>query len=143
MTNRSNYSNEFRENCFHCEFLDYWNIRKSVNIFHVYLMREFQKCGRNWILRVAFWGQTKAGQKWAARWAELAVLFCRELKKPSWEFIFFYIFLESPHLVDMKNVVKSSKHFFGYFNTLETHSVLTVHAMGNWEKINKPYVLQR
>ena len=23
----------------------------------------------------------------------------------------------------MKNVVKSSKHFFGYFNTLETHSV--------------------
>ena len=25
--------------------------------------------------------------------------------------------------VDMKNVVKSSKHFFGYFNTLETHSV--------------------
>ena len=26
--------------------------------------------------------------------------------------------------VDMKNVVKSSKHFFGYFNTLETHSVM-------------------
>ena len=23
----------------------------------------------------------------------------------------------------MKNVVKSSKHFFGYFNTLKTHSV--------------------
>ena len=33
------------------------------------------------------------------------------------------LFLESPHQVDMKNVVKSSKHFFGYFNTLETHSV--------------------
>ena len=32
------------------------------------------------------------------------------------------IFLESPHQVDMKNVVKSSKQFFGYFNTLETHS---------------------
>ena len=32
------------------------------------------------------------------------------------------LFLESPHQVDMKNVVKSSKHFFGYFNTLETHS---------------------
>ena len=31
-------------------------------------------------------------------------------------------FLESPHQVDMKNIVKSSKHFFGYFNTLETHS---------------------
>ena len=47
------------------------------NIFHVYLMRGFQKYGRNWILTVAFWGQTKAGQKCAARWAELAVLFCR------------------------------------------------------------------
>ena len=33
------------------------------------------------------------------------------------------IFSESPHQVDMKNVVKSPKHFFGYFNTLETHSV--------------------
>ena len=33
-----------------------------------------------------------------------------------------FIFLESPHQVDMKNIVKSSKHFFGYFNTLETHS---------------------
>ena len=32
------------------------------------------------------------------------------------------IFLESIHQVDMKNVVKSSKHFFGYFNTLETQS---------------------
>ena len=33
-----------------------------------------------------------------------------------------FIFLESPHRVDMKNVVKSSKHFFAYFNNLETHS---------------------
>ena len=33
-----------------------------------------------------------------------------------------FIFLESSHQVDMKNVAKSSKHFFGYFNTLETHS---------------------
>ena len=33
-----------------------------------------------------------------------------------------FIFLESPRQVDMKNVVKSSKHFFEYFNTQETHS---------------------
>ena len=33
-----------------------------------------------------------------------------------------FISLKSPHQVDMRNVVKSSKHFFGYFNTLETHS---------------------
>ena len=34
-----------------------------------------------------------------------------------------FIFLEFPHQVDMKNIVKSSKHFFGYFNTVETQSV--------------------
>ena len=33
-----------------------------------------------------------------------------------------FIFLESPYQVYMKNVVKLSKHFFGCFNTLETHS---------------------
>ena len=33
------------------------------------------------------------------------------------------IFLESPQ-VDMKNVVKCYKHFFGYFNALKTHGVL-------------------
>ena len=51
------------------------------NIFHVYLMRWFQKNSISFIV------------------------------------------LESFHQVDMKKVVKSSKHFFGYFNTLHTHSV--------------------
>ena len=36
------------------------------------------------------------------------------------------IFLESPHQADMKNVVKSSKHFFGNFNILKTHSANAV-----------------
>ena len=31
------------------------------------------------------------------------------------------IFLESPHQVDMKNVVKCYKHFFCYFNALKTN----------------------
>ena len=65
----------------HSGFIEHWIPKKVFvtfdNVFHVYLMREFQKYGRNWILTVAFWGQTKAGQKCAARWAELAVLFCR------------------------------------------------------------------
>ena len=45
-----------------------------------------------------------------------------------------YIFLESPHELDMKNVVKSSKHFFGYFNTLETHSdaCVTQSLLSKW-----------
>ena len=33
------------------------------------------------------------------------------------------MFLESPYQVDMKSVVKPSKHFFGYFNTQETQCV--------------------
>ena len=33
------------------------------------------------------------------------------------------IFSESPHHVDMKNVVKCQKHFLGYFNALKTHCV--------------------
>ena len=33
-----------------------------------------------------------------------------------------FVFLESPDQVDMRNVVKSSTHFFGYCNTLETYS---------------------
>ena len=40
-------------------------------------------------------------------------------------------FFESPLQVDMKNVVKSSKHFFGYFNTLKTHSETTLESGTN------------
>ena len=32
----------------------------------------------------------------------------------------FCIFLQSPHLVDMKKVIKCQKEFFAYFNALET-----------------------
>ena len=53
--------------------------------------------------------------------AELAQLFSGNSKSHLENSISF-IFLESPHQVDMKNVVKPSKHFFGYYNTLETHS---------------------
>ena len=44
-----------------------------------------------------------------------------------------FIFLESPHQVDMKNVVKCYKHFFGYFNALKTHcDVLDWHLWLLW-----------
>ena len=88
------------------------------NIFYVYLMRGFQKYGRNWILTVAFWGhwQTKAGLNWLYYFAGSS--------KSHLENSISFIFLKSPHQVDMKNVVKSFKHFFGYFKTLETHSAL-------------------
>ena len=32
------------------------------------------------------------------------------------------IFLQSPHQVDMKNVVECEKEFFAYFNALKTYS---------------------
>ena len=35
-----------------------------------------------------------------------------------------FIFLESPHQVDMKNVFKCYKHFFGYFNALKPNCEL-------------------
>ena len=59
-------------------------------------------------------------QKCAARWAELVA------QKAIVENSISFILLESPHQVDMKNVVKFSKHFFGYFNTQETHSDQTL-----------------
>ena len=60
-------------------------------------------------------------QNSTAKSAHLAAHFCPALVSNRENSISF-IFLVSPHQVDMKNVVKSSKHFFGYFNTLETHS---------------------
>ena len=36
------------------------------------------------------------------------------------------IFLESPHQVDMKILVKRYKHFFGYFIALKTHGELAI-----------------
>ena len=65
-----------------------------------------------------------AWQKCAAKWAELAYYFASSSKSHRENSISF-IFLESPYQVDMKNIVKSSKHFFGHFNTLETHIVGT------------------
>ena len=66
---------------YHCEFLENWNTQKSVwriwQHFSCLLDEAIPKIWKKLNLMVAFWGQTKAGQKCAARWAELAMLFCR------------------------------------------------------------------
>ena len=54
-----------------------------------------------------------------------------------------FIFLEFPHQVGMKNVVKSSKHFFGYFNTLETHSGDRATSGRNKKKFNRANLIMR
>ena len=55
------------------------------------------------------------------------------------------IFLESPHQVDMKNVVKSSKHFIRYFNTLENHSACTFdpELTANWKNYQLNFLPER
>ena len=52
------------------------------------------------------------------------------------------IFLESPHQVDMKNVVKSSKQ---YFNTLENHSACTFdpELTANWKNYQLNFLPER
>ena len=39
------------------------------------------------------------------------------------------IVFQSPHQVDMKNVVECPREFFAYFNALETYSVAIVLAI--------------
>ena len=54
-----------------------------------------------------------------------------------------FILLESPHQEDMKNVVKYSKHFFGYFNSQETHSdVRALGASVPWDYLELEPILQ-
>ena len=94
------------------------------NIFHVYLMRGFQKYAINWILTMAFWATCKIAQPIQPIWQHIFALPWSALKKPPWEFNIFHIF----------GIPSSSRHekccqilpniFLGYFNTLETHSVL-------------------
>ena len=113
----------------HCMFLEWpQNTTKSLsnidNIFHVHLMRGFQKYARNWILIMAF-GATYL-QNSTANSVHLAVHFstvwvCPQKATVQIQFLS-YFWNPLIKYLDMKNVVKSSKYFFGYFNTLETHS---------------------
>ena len=63
--------------------------------------------------------------KWHSQFSPSGSIFLHRLSLPSKshrENSISSIFLESCHQVNMRNVVKSSKHFFGYFNTQEIHS---------------------
>ena len=56
------------------------------------------------------------------------------------------IFLESPHQVGMKNVVKCYKHFFGYFNALKTHGdkdMKNCQVCHNRKKVYVPFFFQK
>ena len=53
------------------------------------------------------------------------------ISKGHHEKISFCTFLQTPHQVDMKNVVECWKEFVAYFNALETHSV----GLSNQEEV--------
>ena len=53
------------------------------------------------------------------------------------------IFLESPHQVDMKNIVKCYKHFFCYLNALKTHCVVFVRDVAHsWALVDSNCILK-
>ena len=69
---------------------------------------------------MAFWATCKIAQPIQPIWQQ--ILPCLGLpSKSHCENSISSIFLEFPHQVDMKNVVKCYKHFFGNFNALKTH----------------------
>ena len=106
----------------HCGFLEHWNSQKSVsNIWQRFSCLLDEGIPNIWKKLNFHDSFLSYVQNSTANSAHLAAHFCPSLKKPLWESNLFQ-FLESPHQVDMKKVVKSSKHFFGYFTTLETQS---------------------
>ena len=77
----------------HGVFLEWWNRTKSISsIWKHFSCLLDQGISKIWKKLNSHGGFLRAGQKYAARWAELAVLFCGWLKKPSWEFKFLHIF---------------------------------------------------
>ena len=62
---------------------------------------------------MAFWATYKIAQPIQPIWQHIFALPCSALKKPPSSIS--SIFLESPHQVDMKNAVKSSKYWSEFF----------------------------
>ena len=110
----------------HCEFLEYWNTPKSVledltTFFMSTWLGDSENMEEIEFSRWLFEGRPRKGKNKlpdGLNW----LCYLAGSSKSHRENSISFIFLESPYLVDMKNVVKSSKHFFGYFNILETHS---------------------
>ena len=99
----------------HCEFLDYWNTQKKclwdLTIFFICTWwRDSENMKKNWILMMAFWATCKIAQPIQPIWQH-TFLFLSLPSKRHHDNSISSIFLESPHQVDIKNVVKSSKHF--------------------------------
>ena len=104
-----------------------WNTQKSIwRIWQRFLCLLDEGIQKIWKKLNSHDGFLSYLQSSTANSARLAAHFCPALVLPSkrhHENSISFIFLESPHQVDMKNVVICYKHFFGYFNALKTHGV--------------------
>ena len=110
----------------HCEFLEYWNTQKSIwEDLTTFFMstwcgdsKNMEEIELSWWLFEGRLRQCKNvlpdGLNWLCYFAGSSNSHCENSIS--------FIFLESPHQVDMKNVVKSSKHFLGYFNIYSRNS---------------------
>ena len=111
----------------HCEFLEYWNTQKSVwRIWQRFSCLLDEGIPKIWKKFNSHDGFLSYLQNSTANSAHLAAHFCACLSLPSkshHQNSISSIFLESPDLVDMKNVVKCWKDFLSYFTTLETYRV--------------------
>ena len=110
-----------------CEFLEYWNTQKKCLEDLTFFMSTWWGDSKNVeeieFSRWPFDGRLRQGKNVLPDGLNWLCCFAGDSKGHCKNSISF-IFLKLPHQVDMKNVVKSVKHFFGYFNTLETHSVV-------------------
>ena len=115
---------EFREKAVHCEFLEYWNTQKCLEDLTTFFMSTWWGDSKNIeeieFSRWLFEGRPRQGKNVLPDGLNWLCYFVGSSKSHR-ENSISCIFLESPHQVDMKHVVKSSKHVFGYFKTLETH----------------------
>ena len=68
------------------------NMFGGLDVFHVYLMRGFQKYEQNCILTMAFRAACKIAQPIQPIWQHIFALPWSALKKPPSEFNFFHIF---------------------------------------------------
>ena len=111
----------------HSGFLDHWNSQKSVcNIWQGFLCLLDEEIPKIWKkIEFSRWlFELPAKQHTQFSPSGSTYLPCLSLpSKNHRENSIFSIFLESPHQIDMKNIVKCYKHFFGYFNALETYGV--------------------
>ena len=75
-----------------------------------------KKFNSHWLLE----GRPRQGKKLLPDWLDW-LSYLAGSSKSHHEISISYIFLQSPHQVDMKNVVKWWKDFLLYFTTLETY----------------------